>query len=630
MKRIVYIILLFIFIFQYNPVIADDTCTPDNNPTVYNTKDIHLKVGSAPPDYYLGVYAIDSCNDITSIHVNYDDVLYDEVGEYPLFYYARGTSVQVTVFIESDLNTPIFKDLKNHEIEINTTIDYANGVSATDYKDNDITENIKIDSSNLDISKLGIYLITYIVEDDEGNRFEQDVNVIVKDTIIPTIENYQDLIVEVHTNKEEYNWWENLVVKDNSNLEVTKSIDLTNLNTDELGEYTITYFVYDSTGNNNSVSVKVKVVDTKPPEINVTNENISFNLSEQITDYDYQSIIEVTDNYDGEINSQNVFIDKHNVNYNEPGTYKVFVYVSDSNGNFSTKIINVTIIDNIKPEINGTKDLDIIIGTTVQDICIEDVSAYDLTDGNLTNYIYIDYSLINPNKVGEYPLTYIVFDSSGNERIKIVKVSVIDIEVPKIEGINDLTIEVLTENFNFLDGITAIDNNDGNLTSQIQVDLSQLNLTKLGTYTVTYTVKDSQENETTKNCLVTVVDTTAPEIIGYKDITIQINEEVDLLKDISAYDNYDGELTEKIIVIRNYDIGEAGTYTITLEVVDTSNNKKTITYFLIVENDDIIVPVDPSPVKTNDYTLYYIISILGVFLIASGIVSYMTRKKQIK
>ncbi len=626
MKRIIYIVLLFIFIFQYKTVNAEDICTPNNYPTIFNLKDFHLKIGSEKPNYLLGVYAIDSCNRLTSITVVDNDVKYEEVGEYTVFYYSKSTLAEVTVFIESGLRTPIFSGLKNHKIEINSSFDDLYNVEAYDYNNIEITEKIEVDRYDLELTQLGIYLITYRIEDNEGNRFDQDVTVQVVDTVKPTIENYQDLTIEVHTIKEEYNWWEGIIVEDNSNLEVTRSIDFTNLNIDELGEYNITYIVKDSSGNEISETVKVEIIDTTPPEIIA--DNISFNLSDQITDYDFKSIIEVTDNYDGEIDLEKIYVDKHNVNFNEPGIYKVFIYASDSKGNFSTKIISIAIIDDVKPEINGTKDIEILVGATyedLQDVCENEISAFDLVDGDLTGHIYIDYLQINLDKVGEYSLIYIVFDSSGNKDVKIVTVNVTDAEVPKIHGVDDLTIEVFTDSYNFLDGITASDNIDGDLTLLIEADLSNLDLSNLGTYTITYTVKDSQNNEATVTCLVTIVDTTAPEIIGYNDITIKTNEVIDLLKNISAIDNYDGDLTEEIIVSGDYDIGVAGVYTITLEVSDASDNKKTISYLLYVEIVDN--PIDRSPEKEKDYSLYYIISIIGASLIASGIMGYKTRKK---
>lgn len=55
-------------------------------------------------------------------------------------------------------------------------------------------------------------------------------------------------------------------------------------------------------------------------------------------------------------------------------------------------------------------------------------------------------------------------------------------------------------------GATATDNEDGDITSKIVIDISKVDTTKTGTYTVTYTVSDSSGNTTTKTRKVKVVE----------------------------------------------------------------------------------------------------------------------------
>lgn len=64
---------------------------------------------------------------------------------------------------------------------------------------------------------------------------------------------------------------------------------------------------------------------------------------------------------------------------------------------------------------------------------------------------------------------------------------------PKIEGAKDITIK-LGDSINLLEGITASDQEDGDLTSQIEV-IGEVDTNQLGSYEVTYRVKDSDNNE---------------------------------------------------------------------------------------------------------------------------------------
>ncbi|MBU1020819.1 MAG: DUF5011 domain-containing protein [Firmicutes bacterium] len=73
---------------------------------------------------------------------------------------------------------------------------------------------------------------------------------------------------------------------------------------------------------------------------------------------------------------------------------------------------------------------------------------------------------------------------------------VVDTEDPVISGYLNINYIIGEDAPNYLAGITATDNVDGNLTSSISVDSSLVDLTTEGTYTVTYTVSDAAGNDT--------------------------------------------------------------------------------------------------------------------------------------
>ena len=84
---------------------------------------------------------------------------------------------------------------------------------------------------------------------------------------------------------------------------------------------------------------------------------------------------------------------------------------------------------------------------------------------------------------------------------------------PKQEVLNEVPVinasdRVLTEGDRFavLEGVTATDKEDGNLTDKIQVLKNTVNKEEAGTYEVTYKVTDSQGASTIKTITVTVKD----------------------------------------------------------------------------------------------------------------------------
>ena len=81
-------------------------------------------------------------------------------------------------------------------------------------------------------------------------------------------------------------------------------------------------------------------------------------------------------------------------------------------------------------------------------------------------------------------------------------------EKPVINA-KDLELKV-GDSFNPLNGVTAYDKEDGDLTSNIQVIENTVDTKKVGNYTVTYKVTDSANNETTLTIKVNVTATAIP------------------------------------------------------------------------------------------------------------------------
>ncbi len=129
-----------------------------------------------------------------------------------------------------------------------------------------------------------------------------------------------------------------------------------------------------------------------------------------------------------------------------------------------------------------------------------------------------------------YAVNYNATDSAGNtSATSTLSVRVIDTTAPVYSPINPatLTVERLSatelNDAYFLQGITALDSNDGNKTSQITVQsiydtvaqsavVSILNTNATGTYLVIFTVADNAGNIATTSRHVEIKDSTAPDL----------------------------------------------------------------------------------------------------------------------
>lgn len=139
-----------------------------------------------------------------------------------------------------------------------------------------------------------------------------------------------------------------------------------------------------------------------------------------------------------------------------------------------------------------------------------------------------------------------------------------------LAGSPDIT---LRENDAYTDqGATAVDANGIDLTKQL-VSSGAVDTSKPGDYTIVYTVKDAYGNEGKTLRTIHVISTTKPVIAlkGDKEITIKLNE---LFTDpgVTATDNQNHTITDKVIVDGVVNTGIPGDYKLIYRVTDAYGN----------------------------------------------------------
>ena len=208
----------------------------------------------------------------------------------------------------------------------------------------------------------------------------------------------------------------------------------------------------------------------------------------------------------------------------------------------------------------------------------KDVTAKDTEDGDLTDKVEVVKNDVDTTKPGTYEVTYKVTDSKGASKKKTVYVTV----NPKMEDINWIPVisasdRVLTvgDVFNVMDGVSASDHEDGDITGSVEVESSDVDVNKVGSYQVTYKVTDSQGASSTNT--ITVIVNPKPETlnevptISASDKTLTVGDAFDAKKDVTATDTEDGDLTDKIEVVKNnVDTSQSGVYEVTYKVTDSN------------------------------------------------------------
>ncbi len=165
---------------------------------------------------------------------------------------------------------------------------------------------------------------------------------------------------------------------------------------------------------------------------------------------------------------------------------------------------------------------------------------------------------------------------------------------PVIIASNQELVEGTT--FNPKDYATAKDNEDGNLTSNIEVITNNVNTKIPGQYTVTYKVTDKNNSSVTKTITITIIADEEP-IITAEDITIIIGTKKDLLENVTASDKEDGTLTNITVDDSKVNYEAVGEYTITYQVTDKFGHIVTKDVKLIIKQ------TEPPIITASDKTI---------------------------
>ncbi|MGM9548494.1 MAG: immunoglobulin-like domain-containing protein [Faecousia sp.] len=185
-----------------------------------------------------------------------------------------------------------------------------------------------------------------------------------------------------------------------------------------------------------------------------------------------------------------------------PGKY-ILTYSAEYRGMHAETQRIVRIVDTVCPEIILTPDPE---GTLFPGTPYEEAGykAVDNHDGDITDRV------IRTEQYGK--IIYAVTDSSGNPGYAEREVPYYDPIPPEILLEGGSEIAITTGTFYEEPGYTALDNVDGDLTEQVQVD-GMVDWLTPGTYSVTYSVSDGFENVTTVTRTVEVTAVPRPQTV---------------------------------------------------------------------------------------------------------------------
>ena len=125
-----------------------------------------------------------------------------------------------------------------------------------------------------------------------------------------------------------------------------------------------------------------------------------------------------------------------------------------------------------------------------------------------------------------------------------------------------------------------------------------INTDKVGVQKIKLTIEDYFKKTKDYSFEVNVKDTVAPEIQAKEKLTTEYDTKIDLLKDVTATDNYDKEIEVK--VEGDYDLKKAGEYKLQYVAKDSSGNETKKEVVLVVKEKVVETPkIVEKPVTNN-------------------------------
>ena len=524
------------------------TVIANKAPVILGVKDHTISVG----DKFDPMDGVTVTDEDKNIELKVDSNVNTNIsGEYKVSYSATDSKgktsrsqSKVTVNPKSsEINKAPVITAEDKTITVGDNFDPKVGVIAKDAEDGDITSKIVILEYNIDVNKEGNYTVKYRVTDSKGATTIKTVTITVKKYIVLA----ESITIDNKSNNKMY--------IDNTKTitaSVNKEADIKDIKWTISDENIATLKVIGNEAQifaktEGKVTITASTIDGSEKSDSITMDIVNFKNDSEIPSYikdviDTEVLLPVVgkDPSTIEFEVKDITVDKLDLflenleslspelesvrEENDFNIYKIkltrkarlfragketYIEIKVSN-----KLANATDINDRLSKLQNQKP--VIIVPSNQTITVGDsfdpmngVTAYDKDGVDITSSIKVEGD-VDTSKAGEYKIVYTVKDAQGRTSSLTVIITVnekpenpeqpdtpeqpeIENNVPVIKVTSSIDTITVGDKFDPLYGVTAYDEEDGDLTKSIKVSGS-VDTSKVGEYKLTYTVEDKDGN----------------------------------------------------------------------------------------------------------------------------------------
>lgn len=195
---------------------------------------------------------------------------------------------------------------------------------------------------------------------------------------------------------------------------------------------------------------------------------------------------------------------------------------------------------------------------------------------------YSTFDTVITTKVGDYRVYYKAISETYNfSSVGTIVFHVFDNISPKISPTTEEIYLEYEEKLTDFTWLRAIDNVSSFESLRYILDDSLVKYNTLGKYPAKISIYDEFDNCTEYDFYINIYDKTKPVIKNLLPLKIEYGENIEIANYFIATDNYDGDVTQNII-IDGYNPYLIGNYYIDVSVFDSSNNKTTMKFMINV------------------------------------------------
>lgn len=373
--------------------------------------------------------------------------------------------------------------ISKDSIEVGTEFNTMNGVKAYDEDGSDITNSISV-LGQVDNSKPGEYELEYCVKNKSGETIKRTRKVTVKENknkaelsqettnkdneVLNNQENVQEVKIVGPTFTrtylgEAFNDKANIQAIDSNGKDITSLITVEGqVDVNKVGSYELKYSVADETGKTATLTRKV----------NVINKNIFNKYIEKINEETKEKIKELgfsiyLDNNTSKFLVENQSKDQLDPSKKDEVVFKIRVIDKDNKEKLKIELLGSDTGDSEK--LNSLKELEYSFGDYIE-INTEEAKERFIIEGEMSGDIKAKLeegaTATEQDKIEDYSDGVDNIDYLLNVRFKITEEGIETVynKAPEVRGLQPME-KLLTERSSQLEGISVIDDHDGNISN---------------------------------------------------------------------------------------------------------------------------------------------------------------------